>query len=225
MIPVGAEWNPQHGRLKELLKQKDTAEKGYALCLTMHGMLHDKGVTAGFKGKTYSDHLWKYYDEERFRITNSKDWSVVWNLWHMTRVEDLVSSLLLGNREPVLRDSWLVKLGTDIRDTGNAMTSKEIVEFSRVIDIKELREYRMVVGRMTQNILKSLKPEDLNMKPGVKQLDRIIETGGVIDHPDSLWLRTFWGRKTTAGLLLMPLTRHLVVHLNHCFKIVEKRNI
>ena len=39
---------------------------------------------------------------------------------------------------------------------------------------------------------------------------------GVSEHPDSLWLLEFWGKKDVAGILLMPPTRHMLLHLNDC---------
>ncbi|HGM3526078.1 TPA: hypothetical protein ACKORX_000403 [Clostridioides difficile] len=49
-------------------------------------------------------------------------------------------------------------------------------------------------------------------------LERILVTGGVIKHEDSIWLLDFWGNKDIAGILLMPSTRHVILHLNDCCK-------
>ncbi|EQE04021.1 hypothetical protein [Clostridioides difficile] len=35
---------------------------------------------------------------------------------------------------------------------------------------------------------------------------------------DSIWLLDFWGNKDIAGILLMPPTRHVILHLNDCCK-------
>jgi hypothetical protein len=47
-------------------------------------------------------------------------------------------------------------------------------------------------------------------------------TIGVTEHKDSVWLLDFWGKKTVAGILLMPITRHQIVHLNDCIKLKER---
>lgn len=52
-----------------------------------------------------------------------------------------------------------------------------------------------------------------------ESLNRIIEEGGVLYHPDSIWLIDFWSKKDVAGIILMPITRHQLVHLNDCIKI------
>jgi hypothetical protein len=36
-------------------------------------------------------------------------------------------------------------------------------------------------------------------------------------------LLDYWGRRTIAGLLLMPATRHNIVHLNEAARIKQKR--
>jgi hypothetical protein len=51
---------------------------------------------------------------------------------------------------------------------------------------------------------------------------RILAEGGVTGHKDSVWLLDFWGKKTVAGILLMPVTRHQILHLNDSMKLKEK---
>jgi hypothetical protein len=53
-------------------------------------------------------------------------------------------------------------------------------------------------------------------------LKRIIDEGAVLDVEASNWLIDFWGRKNVAGILLMPATRHHVVHLNESFSAKKK---
>ena len=50
----------------------------------------------------------------------------------------------------------------------------------------------------------------------------LIADGGVTEHKDSIWLLDFWGRKTVAGILLMPITRHQIAHINDCAKLKSK---
>lgn len=50
----------------------------------------------------------------------------------------------------------------------------------------------------------------------------LMEEEVLTQAPDSHWLLDFWARKRVAGLLLMPITRHQLVHLNACFML--KRN-
>ncbi|MGE6256884.1 hypothetical protein ACQKCU_03065 [Heyndrickxia sporothermodurans] len=36
------------------------------------------------------------------------------------------------------------------------------------------------------------------------------------------WLAEYWSKKTIAGLILMPATRHIFLHLNKCIRIKDK---
>ena len=54
------------------------------------------------------------------------------------------------------------------------------------------------------------------------RLNRILNEGGVLDVEGSRWLLDFWGKKNVAGLILMPVTRHQLVHLNDSMKIKKK---
>ncbi len=140
----------------------------------------------------------------------------------MTRIEDITSNILIADDSQVLNNEWSRKLNSEILDTGNAMTVKEIEDFSNRVDMRELRSYRIGVGRRTQIIIEQLKSDDLKRRMTSKQLKRIVSEGGVLDVEGSRWLIDFWGRKTVSGILLMPITRHQIVHLNDSLKIKEK---
>jgi len=49
-----------------------------------------------------------------------------------------------------------------------------------------------------------------------------LNDGGVLNNSDSIWLLDFWGKKDVAGIILMPITRHQIVHLNDCFNLKQK---
>lgn len=42
---------------------------------------------------------------------------------------------------------------------------------------------------------------------------RLVSEGGLLENKKSIWLKDFWGRHTVAGLILLPLTRHHMMHL------------
>jgi len=86
----------------------------------------------------------------------------------------------------------------------------------------ELLNYRDAVGRQTQQIIKTLTASDMKRKMNKESFLRVLNEGGVLNHPDSLWLLDFWGKKDVAGIIQMPITRHQIVHLNACIKIKKK---
>jgi hypothetical protein len=169
--------------------------------------------------QTFYDNLWENLKEETCKIISSKETSILWNIWHITRIEDIISNILIANKETVFNKGIQSKLNIKITDTGNAMTYSEIELFNNKININSLKEYRIKVGKSTKNIIESLEYNDMKIKVKQEQLEKIKQNGDVVNDPKSLGLLDFWGRKNIFGLIMMPITRHQIVHLNDCFKI------
>jgi hypothetical protein len=223
MINVSKTWNDKQKNLKIFLADKKSFEKGKNLLLEMHSLLHDKKVYK-ITIETFYDNLWENMKEETCKIISPKETSIVWNIWHITRIEDIISNIIIGNKETIFNKEIQTKLNIKINDTGNAMTYSEIELLNKNMNIKELKEYRIKVGKSTKKIIEALEFADIKRKTKKEQLEKIKANKGVIDNPKSIWLLDFWGKKNILGLIMMPITRHQVVHLNDCFKIKEKYN-
>jgi len=223
MINVSKGWNEKQKNLNALLPNQSTFAKGINLLLEMHSLLHDKKVYK-ITTETFYDDLWENMKDETCRIISGKETSILWNIWHISRIEDIISNILIGKKETVFNEEIQAKLNIKIKDTGNAMTYSEIESFNKDINIRELKAYRLKVGKSTQKIIKAIEFSDIKRKVEKEQLEIIKQNGGVIDNPKSIWLLDFWGRKNLLGLINMPITRHQIVHLNDCFKIKQKYN-
>ena len=214
-MSIASEWNIQQKALKELIEKKDTFDKAKDLYLSMHRYLHFSD-----NDNTLMDQLWKMLDKKDFSIMpTNKDVTIAWNIWHITRIEDLTVNILLNCSEQIYNKKWQKKMKISVTDTGNAMTDDEIMYLSKNIDIEALKEYRKAVGTQTQLIFSKLQFEDMKRKVESKDIERILNEGGVIYHPDSIWLLDFWGRKNVAGIILMPGTRHQIGHINDCYNL------
>jgi len=223
MINVSEGWNENQKNLNIYLSKQNTFEKGIKLLLEMHGLLHDKKVY-NITNETYYYKLWENLKEETCRIISKKETSILWNIWHITRIEDLISNILIGNKETIFNKEMQEKLNIEIKDTGNAMVYSDIEIFNKNICIKELKEYRIKVGKSTKKIIVNITFDEIKRKTEKEQLEKIRKNGGVTDDPKSIWLLDFWSRKNVLGLIMMPITRHQIVHLNDCFKIKLKYN-
>jgi len=223
MINVSKGWNENQKNLNVLLPNQKTFAKGIDLLLEMHSLLHDKKVSK-ITTETFYDNLWENMKDGTCKIISDKETSILWNIWHITRIEDLVSNILIGKKETVFNEEIQTKLNIKIKDTGNAMTYSELESFNKTIIIKELKDYRVKVGKSTQKIIKALEFCGVKRKVEKEQLEKIKQNGGVTDDQKSIWLLDFWGRKNILGLINMPITRHQIVHLNDCFKIKQKYN-
>ncbi|SHK79677.1 DinB superfamily protein [Anaerocolumna jejuensis DSM 15929] len=222
MFQVGTDWNPKQARLKELLAKPEKFEEAKELCLQLHSIVHSSEITPGIE-PTLLDEVWEGLTEKAFLIMPTvKDVTVAWNIWHITRIEDITANILIGEREQVLDEEWLERLGVRVRDTGNAMTDEEILALSRQLVREELKSYRDAVGVRTKEIINNLTSPDLKRKVKGESIARILKEGGVTEQEDSIWLLDFWGKKNVAGIILMPITRHQAGHLNDCIKLKKK---
>lgn len=222
MFQVGTDWNPKQAQLKELIAKPEKYEEAMELCLELHSIVHSSEITPGLQ-KTFMDEVWEGLTDDAFiTMPTAKDVTVAWNIWHITRIEDITTNILIQEKEQVLEEEWLKRLGVRVKDTGNAMTDDEILSLSRNLNKEELQNYRNAVGIRTKQIIKNLTPADLKRKVRKESIARILEEGGVTEQEGSIWLLDFWGRKTVAGILLMPITRHQSGHLNDCLKLKKK---
>ncbi len=220
MISVAKDWNPKQKSLKSFLSNNDEKE-AVALCLQMHSQLHDSQLS--LIANSYQDMLINDLSEMCFRHMPFDSFSsIAWNLWHITRIEDAVCNILIADESQIFSKTLKKRMGASLMDTGNAMDLKEAVVFSKAIKMNELLYYRYKVGEKSQKIIKGLSRLDFKNKPHKRQLDRLLKENVIINHKESIWLLDFWSKKTIAGLLLMPITRHQIVHLNNCMKLKAK---
>lgn len=152
-------------------------------------------------------------------LKDCKNENIIWNLWHIMRIEDLIVNILICEKESILNEKLKNELNISITDTGNSLTKEEIKKFAKNINIKKLKYYSDKISKNTINLIKRLKAEDIKRKINKINLEKIINGCGVTK--DNLWLIDYWGKKDIAGLLLMPLSRHIIVHLNQCYKYIK----
>jgi len=217
-------WNNEIKQLREIILKPDRIEESRRLSLSLHAMVHSS-IMSGIDKKTFEDELWEELDENTFRTSkNEKGRTIAYGIWHSTRIEDITMNLLVaGDKQIFNRENWKERLNSKIADTGNAMSENEIMEFSKVVNMQELKNYRIQVGRRTRDIIKNLSTVDMKRKFDKYRLQRILDEGAVLDVEASNWLIDFWERKNVSGIILMPVTRHQVVHINESLS--AKKNL
>ncbi|MCX8131590.1 MAG: DinB family protein [Clostridia bacterium] len=213
-------WNEQFKILQDTWSKSNDFEKCIDIFLAIHGMVHSSQVSP--TTFSFEDELWNKMNESAFRKLFIEEQSIAWKLWHSARIEDITMNILIANESQVMTNGdWTEKLSINFYDTGNAMNENEIEQLSNSIEMEALRGYRNSVGLRTIEIVKSLKPEELKNRVEPSRLKRLLDEGAV--HNEAAWLLDYWGKKTYSGLLLMPASRHLFVHLNESFRLLAKR--
>ena len=166
--------------------------------------------------------IWQGLEDASARLIPQKfNPSIIWCFWHLSRCEDITMNLLVaGTPQLLLQEGWFERMQVKDRDTGNAMGRIEIINFSTRIEIPALRAYRMAVGRRTRQIVQALQPEEFKRKTDPVLLQQVLKEEAVLTSEQ--WLIDYWGKLTVAGFLLMPPTRHNLVHLNEAMNIKRK---
>jgi hypothetical protein len=216
------EWNTRHKKLRALLEDGSNYRSAINIFILQHAEVHAGRMSPAGEHSFEDEAIEGLTEDHLRRVPDHMEHSIAWILWHLARIEDVTMNVLVaGNMQLLQRDGWREKLGVSFIHTGNLMSSEEIVELSEGLDLDQLKEYRIAVGRETETIVKGLAPDDLGQMTSPMRLARLSQEGAVI--PTASDLLAYWGKRTISGLLLMPPTRHCFVHLNEAMKI--KRNI
>jgi hypothetical protein len=126
----------------------------------------------------------------------------------------LLHSSVIGNTGKLTLDDEVFS------HSGNNMSEEEIAELSSKIDFDSLLAYRAAVGKQTRQVVSLLKPGQFKMKVEQNRIKRLFDENAVTQNAN--WLADYWSKKSIAGLILMPATRHNYLHLNKCVRIKDK---
>lgn len=217
-------WNENHKKLTEIILNPNEHENTIELFLNQHAKLFSSKLTQS-EHITLEDELMAGIKEETLRqypvkSPDTKN-SIIWHLWHITRIEDMTMNILVNNDEQIYHSgNWLNQLKVDFVHSGNGMSEEEVHELSRKIDISALIAYRLEVGRKTREIIGSILPGQFKQKVDPNRISKLEEQGAV--KREESWLLDYWGKKTIAGLILMPATRHNFLHLNKSIRIKQR---
>ena len=210
------ELNNQHKALRSAL-ETGAESQAIEIFLALHGRLHASQI-APQSTWSYEDLLLDGLDEVSFRqILQGHEHSVAWIVWHLSRIEDITMNLLVAGRDQVFEaGNWCEKTCAPYSHTGNGSSLDDVADLSSALDLAALRAYRCAVGEATREIVSGLKREDFTRNVEKKHLQRVLDERAVF--PESCDVVNYWGRKNVAGLLLMPPTRHTIVHWNEAHR-------
>jgi DinB superfamily len=137
--------------------------------------------------------------------------SLAWIMWHIARAEEVFINALVVGRPQVFDDAWAKRLGISRRDFGIGMTSPEVTDLTRVIDLATLREYRDAVGRRTREIVAGFKDSDWGGEIAGPAVQKAAADGAFGSRADQM-VKAFTGRPRTAvlsGIALFHPAGHL----------------
>ncbi|HKJ28404.1 MAG TPA: DinB family protein [Anaerolineales bacterium] len=215
------EWNAAQKQLRPLLSNPARHAEILDLILNQHAVLHSAKIAPNIPW-SYEDLLLDELSENVFRrLLPKEEHTIAWHIWHIARIEDITMHILTAGEEQIFASQgWRERLKAKAGDTGNAMTRQEIETLSETIDLQALRAYRLAVGKETRQIISSIPAEAINTIVDPPRLQRVLDVGAVL--PEAMDVIDYWGKRTIGGLLGMPVSRHMIIHLNQAYTLKEK---
>ena len=214
-------WSAQQKELRAALADETQQNHAIDLFMRQHSVLHSAKVSP--VAWSYEDDLLDDLSEEKWRrILPNGEHSIVWNIWHITRIEDAVMNLLVAGKPQLFNEeNWQQRLNAPFVNSGNEIPQADIVRLSEDVDVEVLRGYRKAVGKRTQEIVAKLTFADFKQKADSERLQQIMNEGVLVSEAKGIL--DYWSRRTIAGLLLMPPTRHNLVYLNEIYALKQRK--
>lgn len=180
------------------------------LFLDQHTAVHSAAV--GGNKASAAERAFAGLTDEQMRVRPREDLnSLAWIMWHIARGEDILVNPVLAGRPQVLDEAWLGRLKVPRRDLGTGMTSAEVSELTRQVDLAALRDYRDAVGRRTREVVGGFGAKDWEGQITAEALERAVPQSSFGARAEML-VKAFTGRPRTAvlcGLALFHPAQHL----------------
>ena len=181
------------------------------LFLDQHAAMHSAAV--GGNKMSASERTFTGVTDEQMRVRPREDLnSLAWVMFHISRAEDIFVNTILGARTQLFDDeSWAKRLAITRRDFGIGMTSAEVTELTRQIELGALREYRDAVGRRTRDVVGSFKSQDWDGTVAADAVQRAANEGAFGIRTEQI-VKAFPGRPRSAmlsGIALFHSAAHL----------------
>ena len=180
------------------------------LFLDQHSAVHSAAV--GGNKASAAERAFAGLSAEQMRVRPREDLnSLAWLVFHIARAEDILVNVVLSGRAQVFDDAWRGRLGITRRDFGIGMTSAEVTELTRQVDLAALQEYRDAVGRRTREIVGAFRPEDWEGQVTMSNVEAAAAQWAFGARTEAL-VKNFSGRPRAAmlsGIALFHSAEHL----------------
>ena len=74
----------------------------------------------------------------------------------------------------------------------------------------------------TNELLKKLEYKELKRKFTDEDKERLADSKSVSTDEEAFWLIDYWCKKDVRGLIQMPFSRHWIMHIEACQRILNK---
>lgn len=215
---MNKDWSELNKTMQSQLKKKDDFAAGIATLLKLRKELMEQ--MAAFQRQLSLE------DFSAMPYKNAQGYhskTIAYSLWHIFRIEDIVAHTLIADDEQIFfRGDYQRKINSSIITTGNELAGEEVIRFSQKLCIDELYAYIEAVDVSTTKILQSLTYGDLKGKITDEKRTALKNLGVVSSDENACWLIDYWCSKDIKGLIQMPFSRHWIMHVEACIRIMDK---
>lgn len=213
---MNKEWSELNRSIQKHIGKKETFSCGINELLSLRNMLFD-ALTS----------LRTELNDEQFcacPFMNADGYhnkTIAYSIWHIIRIEDIVAhSVIRDNEQIFFSYDYCRRINSPITTTGNELVKQQIVDFSHKLNIDELYNYTLQVKESTDEFLNKLSFPDLRGLPTGNR-EKIENTSVSMDE-NANWLIDYWFNKDIKGLILMPFSRHWIMHTEAALRIKNK---
>lgn len=213
---MNKEWSELNKIVQANIGKKDTFSYGVTQLLELRQKLTD---TLLAMRSELSDGL--YAECPFINADGYHSKTIAYSIWHIIRIEDIVAHSVINDGEQIFfSHDYRRRINSPITTTGNELVKQQIVDFSRELNIDELYNYALQVKQSTDDYLRNMSFPDLRNKPSGNR-EKILNTSVSADE-NAVWLIDYWFNKDIKGLLLMPFSRHWIMHVEAALRIKNK---
>lgn len=118
-------WGSKLKELRSIIRKELFIDEAKTLALQLHEMVYTSEMS-GTNQRTFEDELWEDLSEETARkAVNTKGRTVVYGIWHATRIEDITMNLLVAADDQIFeKENWAARINASVKHTGNSLDKK-----------------------------------------------------------------------------------------------------
>lgn len=215
---INREWSELNKIIQTQIKRKDTYEASIETLFDLRNRLM-KTVTS------FNDEL-NREEYSAIPFINADGYhskTIAYSIWHIFRIEDIVAHTLVSDDEQVFfAGNYQERINSPIITTGNELVKHQIADFSKQLNLKELYSYIFEVKESTEKIIGNLSYAELKRKVPEERKECLKSLNVVSNDEAAIWLIDYWCKKDIRGLILMPFSRHWIMHIEASLRIRNK---
>ena len=215
---MNKEWSEQNKKLQILIKKADTFDQGIDVLFELRKELMDSLLSIKKELKREDFDAMPFMNADGYHSKN-----IAYSIWHIFRIEDIVAhTLVKGDKEVLFTGDYQRRINSPLITTGNELVKEQISDFTKQLNIDELYSYIADVKKSTEEIIRDLIFSNLKLGIPDERREKLSSLGVVSTDERAVWLVDYWCRKDVRGLIQMPFSRHWIMHIEACQRIIKK---